>query len=278
MEYYDQVKQLLISGFHEFVATLGSFLPDLLNALTLLLVGLIVAWLAKWLILKLGTGLDRMLHAVGLSFFHPHLKWPLVDILGWIAYWLIILFFITVAVDSLGLPDLADWLARLFRYMPAVLVAVLFVLAGYYGGNLLRDRIREGAVAAGLHQANILAGWARLVVILFSVVLAMTQIGIDVQLFESVLVIMVGAFLGSLALAFGLGAGPTVGNIIASRYIRHTYQPGQEIRINQIRGRILEISTTGVLMDTETGRTFVPARIFEEQVSELLDDDTFNES
>jgi hypothetical protein len=105
----------------------------------------------------------------------------------------------------------------------------------------------------------------------------MTQIGIDVELFESILVILVATFLGSLALAFGLGAGPTVGNIIAARYLRNTYQPGQEIRVNDIRGRILEIATTGVLVDSETGRTFIPARIFEENASELLDNDTLDD-
>lgn len=278
MEYYDRIKGLLIDGFQQFMETLGGFFPNLLTAVTLLLVGLIIAWLAKWFTQRLGSGLDRMLHTVGFTSFQLRLKWSLADILGWVAYWLIILFFLTVAVDSLGLPDLADWLGRLFRHLPALLVAVVFVLAGFYGGNLLRDRIREGAFTAGLQQANLLAGWARVIVILFAVILAMTQIGINVELFENVLIILVTTFLGSLALAFGLGAGPTVGNIIAARYLRNTYQPGQEIRINEIRGRILELTTTGVLLDTEEGRTFIPARIFEQYASELLDNDSVNES
>jgi parvulin-like peptidyl-prolyl isomerase len=38
-----------------------------------------------------------------------------------------------------------------------------------------------------------------------------------------------------------------------------------------LRERILELPTTGVILDTETGRTFIPARIFEKHASELLD-------
>lgn len=277
MDYYERLKQLLIDSIHQFTETLGDFLPNLLNAVTLLLVGLLIAWLAKWFIVRLGTGLERMLYAVGISFSKSRFTWPFSEILGWIAWWLVVLFFLTVAMDSLGLPDLADWLSRLFRYLPAILVAVLFVLTGIYGGNLLRDRIRERAAGAGLQQAGILAGWARIIVIVFAVVLAMTQIGINVALFENILVILVATFLGAMALAFGLGAGPTLGNIIAARYLRDTYEVGQEIRINQIRGRILELSTTGVLLDTETGRTFVPARIFEEHASELLDNESSDE-
>jgi ribosomal protein S1 len=78
-------------------------------------------------------------------------------------------------------------------------------------------------------------------------------------------------------LAFGLGAGTTVSNIIASRYVRKNYQVGQQIRIHELEGKILEINPTGIVVDTKSGRTFIPAKLFDTEASVLLDDESLDD-
>lgn len=273
MELYAELKQQLFDSLSQFIQTVGAYFPKLLIAIALLLLGILFACVAKWVILRLGAGIDRMVQAIGIASLHVRLRWPVANILGSLIFWLIILYFITVAVEGLGFRGLSTWLRNLVTYLPSLFIACLFIFGGILLGNTIRDKITAGASSSGLRRTEILGSWVRMIVILLAVIVGLAQIGIDVRLVEHILAIFVAALALAVALAFGLGAGPTVANIISARYVRKTYQVGQVIRINNLQGRILEMSSTGVVLDTDTGRTFIPARIFDEEASVLLDDE-----
>lgn len=273
MELYTELKEQLLDSLSQFIQAVGAYLPKLLSSITLLVVGLILAWAARWLILRLGDGIDRMVQAIGIASLHVRLRWPVANILGWLIYWLIILFFISAAVEGLGFQGFSAWLGNLITYLPSLLIAGLFIFGGLLLGNAARDKITMGARSAGLRRTETLGSWVRAVVILLAVIVGLAQIGIDVRLFEYILTIFVAALAVAIALAFGIGAGRTVANIISARYVRKTYQLGQVIRINNLQGKILELSATGVVLDTDAGRTFIPAKVFDEEVSVLLDDE-----
>jgi small-conductance mechanosensitive channel len=106
----------------------------------------------------------------------------------------------------------------------------------------------------------------------------MDQLGMDVSLFELILVISIASVALSIALAFGLGAGPSLSNVISGRYVRKNYEVGQRIRIRDFEGEILELLPTGVVLDTQGGRTFIPARMFDDSASILLDNAALNDN
>ena len=271
MKQYEVIKALLQDIISQFMHTAGAYMPKLLGALTLLIAGLVLAWTTKWLIIRLGKGIDHLVHAIGLASFNIRLKWPITEILGWIVYWVVILFFVTAAVTNLGLPTLATLLSRLINYLPTLLIAGIFIFGGVMLGNYLRDRITSGARSAGLRQAEILGGWIRMIVIILAFVVGFAQIGLNVRLFEQILTIFIAALAGAVALSFGLGAGATVANIISARYVRSNYRVGQLIQIQDMQGIILELLPTGVILDTAKGRTFIPAKLFDQEASILLD-------
>ena len=271
MEYFNQIKQLLIESFDELIQTVSNYLPNLVSALTLLVIGLVLAWVTKWVLIRLGDGLDRIVHTIGIKSVPVLRDWPFGIIFGWLAFWLIILFFVTAAVDSLGLPGLADWLEKLINNLPLYLVAASCVVGGVILGNYVRHRIQSTARSSGMRQAEMLGSTLKVIIIIFSVITGLDQLGLDVSLFELILVILIAAVVLSIALAFGLGAGPSLSNVISGRYVRNTYAVGQRININNFEGEILELLPTGVVLDSDTGRTFVPARMFDENASVLLD-------
>ena len=277
MKLYDVLKELLEDTISQFIHIAGAYIPNLFRAMALLITGLVLAWTAKWMIIRLGKGIDHLVHAIGLASFNIRLKWPITEILGWIVYWVVILFFITAAVKNLGLPALAELLSRFINYLPTLLIAGMFIVGGVVLGNNLRDRITSGARSAGLRQAEILGGWVRMIIIILAFVVGFAQIGLNVRLFEQILMVFVAALAGAVALSFGLGAGSTVANIISARYVRSNYRVGQQIRIMEMEGKILEMLPTGVILDTDKGRTFIPAKIFDQEASVLLDNQSSNE-
>lgn len=277
MNEFTEIKGYLFDSLNQFIQSVGAYLPNLLVAICLLIIGVILAWLVKWVILRLGAGIERVLQAMGISSLHVRLKWPIGDILGWIMYWVVILLFLRAALASLKLPSLAELLGRLITYLPNIFIGVLLIIGGIVIGNIIRDKIKVNAHTIGYRQAEMLGGLVRVSIIILAVLVGLAQIGLDVRLFELILTIFVAALAGSIGLAFGLGAGSTVSNIISSRYVRKNYKAGQQIRIHDVQGKILEMNPTGIVLDTKSGRTFIPAKLFDEEASILLDDESLDD-
>lgn len=272
MNQFAELKDLLTESITRFIDTAGAYMPRVLGAAALLITGLVLAWACKWMIIRLGKWIDRLVHTIGIASFDIRLKWPVTEILAWITYWVVILFFITAAVEALGLPTLAVMLGKFINYLPSLIIAGIFIAGGVVLGNNLRDRITSGAQAAGLRQAQILGNWVRLIIIILAFVVGLAQVGINVKLFEQILIIIIAALAGAVAVSFGLGASSTVSNIIAARYVRSNYQVGQLIKIQDMHGVIIELLPTGVVLDTEKGRTIIPAKLFDQEASVLLED------
>lgn len=277
MDNYSKYSSLLAESFDSFVRTLGNYIPSLLGALILLAVGVTLAWVLRWLILRLGTGIDRLYHRFGLS-SKLTLHWPVSRIISGIVFWLVILFFATAAAETLSLPGLTHWLNELIAFLPAVLVTLIIIIAGVILGAYARERVRISAAMVGLEQTELLGSLVRLIILTVAVILAFQHLGLDVGIVEEIMVIAVAAFFAAVALAFGLGASLTVTNIISSHYVRKLYRSGQRIRINNLEGTILELTPTAVIIDTPDGRIVVPSKSFNEHASILLDEEAADDA
>lgn len=277
MKEFSELNIYLFDSLTQFFQNVSDYLPNLIGAFILLISGLLVAWLAKWIIMRLGDGIDRIINMMGIGSLQLRLKWPITVILGRLVYWIIILLFVRAALDSLNLPSLVDVLGKLFTFLPNIFIASLIIFGGTLLANSIRDKINSNGSEIGLQHTDLLASILRFVIILLFVIVGLAQLGLDVGLLEQIITILFAALVGAIALAFGLGAGSTVSNIISSRYIRKNYQAGQRICIQKLEGKILEILPGGVMLDTKSGRTFIPAKIFNEEVSILLDNENIDE-
>lgn len=281
MEQFSKYSELIAQSLDNFVRTLGNYLPSLLGALSLLLIGLAIAWSLRWLILRLGSGMDRLYHRFASG--GQTLRWPVSRLISGIVFWLVILFFTTAAAESLGLPGLVDWLQQIIAFLPSLLISAIIIVGGIALGAYVRDHVRVSAAMLGLEQTELLGALVRLFILTVTLILAFRQLGLDVDIVEEILVIALAAFFAAMALAFGLGASPTVSNIIAVHYVRKIYVPGQRISVkdiqgNDIQGRILELTPTAVVIDTAAGRIVVPAKSFNECASLLLDDEPVDDA
>ena len=277
MKDFSELKSYLFDSLTQFIQSINDYLPNLIGAVILLIIGLVVAWVAKWIIMRLGDGIDRIINIMGIGSLQLRLKWPITVILGRLVYWIIVLLFVRAALDSLNLPSLVDVLGKLFTFLPNIFIATLIIFGGTLLANGVRDKINSNGSEIGLQHTDLLASILRFVIILLFAIVGLAQLGLDVGLLEQVITILFAALVGAIALAFGLGAGSTVSNIISSRYVRKNYQVGQRISVQKLEGKVLEILPGGVMLDTKSGRTFIPAKIFNEEVSILLDNENIDE-
>jgi small-conductance mechanosensitive channel len=249
-----------------------AYLPNLLAASALLLVGWVLARLLQASTRQVLGRLRWLMHTrpMEAALRRLGIERSLVDIVGRIVFWVVLLFFFIAVTETLGLPVLATWLRGVSLYMPRVLMAVLIVLAGILGGNLARDAVSTTTAVATSSYAPLLGRIAQVVIVSIAVVTAVDQVGIDSKFLTAAVMVVIGAIIGGTALAFGLGARTVVGNIIACHYLRQTYRVGHTVRVGDVQGRILEITSTGVIVEGRDGRVLIPASEFSAAMSVLV--------
>lgn len=252
------------------------FVPNLLSAAVLLLLGWLVASLSRATIRRmLEAGMRRMSRTATLE--HAIERTGMGKTAPWLAstvvYWVILLFFAAAAVEKLEMAVASNLVSRLAYYLPNFLVGVLLVFAAIVAGTMARSAIVRGGSAAGLPHAPVLARAVEILIVFAGVIVGIDQAGIESTLLNHIATVFVAALLGGVALAFGLGSGPVVRSLINSRYVSSLYEVGQRIRIDGVEGRILEVTRTGVMLDAAEGRVLVPANRFSEQTSVLISEE-----
>ncbi len=262
----------IIAAWSGMVQRLLEFLPQLVGAVVILVVGWLVARITRALTVRLAKSFDRVSNFLGLGrvVSAKNFNESFVTILGNIIFWLVILFFLTAATNLIGLNMFAGWLDRLIGHLPNILSGALIILAGVVFGNLVNDTTRTAAQSLPSRQRALLARTAQAFTVITMIVIGVDQIGIDITVLITVFAIVIGALLGGVAIAFSLGSRTLVSNLLGARYLNKDFRVGEAIRIGDVEGTILEISTIAVVVETSEGKATIPAKSFAEESSVLL--------
>ena len=248
------------------------FIPELIGALLLVLIGWIVARLLRSTSTKLAIWFNaftqRTFGQERATYFR--LSTAAVQLLGNVIFWVIILLFITAATRILGLLAFSDWLDQVVGYLPTLLAGGLIIIVGVVISALLRDLTTTTFSSAGVPNGDLFGRGTQIVVLATAFVIGINQIGIDVTLLVTLVSILFGAVCFSFALAFAFGARTFVSNLIGAHYIRQHFEQGQLAKLGDVEGEILELTPTSIVLASEQGRVTVPAKIFNESVTSLL--------
>ena len=247
-------------------------LPNLLGALVLIIVGWVLAKFLRMLVVRFAHYLDRLLAGRGAGAVkeQPGRLGAVSDALGSIVFWFVILFFLTVAAQALGLDAFLGWVSRLTAFLPTLFTGLLIVLAGYVMSILVRDLVSTASAAAGERQRTMLGRAVQAIIISLAIVIGADQIGIKVTFLVIMVTVAASAVMGGAALAMSLGARSYVANLIGGHVMRRNLQIGQTVRIHGMTGRVLDMTPTAVVLETDDGRATVPARLFLEEATIVM--------
>ena len=273
MDIFVQWRDALAGVLDQTIQRLALYLPSVLGAFLLLLVGWIVAHLLRAVAMRLVQLGERTLASVSARRGRQaaRLSGAPAKILGSVVFWVVVLFFLTAATQVLGLGSFASWLARVADFLPTVFVGVLIIVAGFLVSRLAREVV-EAAVAARAdeRQRGLIGRVVQAAILVTSILVGAEQIGIKVT-FLVILAAAAGiALVGAVALALSLGSREYVANLIGAHYLRQRYSVGQQVRVAGFEGRILELTETAVVLETAEGRASLPAKVFNEQPVVLI--------
>ena len=237
--------------------TLGGFLPRLGGAIVLLVVGVIVARLIARLVTKAlhAGGLDGFAerHKVNTTLARVGVEPPVSKLAGRILRLSLTVVVVFAALSLLGLQFLSDSLNEAVLFIPKLLVAALLVLAGVVLAELIRERLDRMTEQMDLPlPLGQLVGVAVLAVFVLT---AAAQVGVPTGILTALGAIIVAAAAATVALAFGLGGRDTARAISAGRYVRTAYDVGQTISVDGVRGEIVSLEQTAVVLRTDAATT-----------------------
>ena len=209
---------IFMDSLNQFWLQMVNFVPKLLAVIVIIFVGWLVAKLVRSAVKRILTltQFDRFAQKSGLEAFMNSGNYNLTmsGIISQVMYWLVILLFVITGANSLEMTQVATLLQQLAGYLPHIIVAILVVVFG-----TLLARFVNRLVFAWLHSikfphALAVSTPAEYGIQIFSVFVALEQLGIGMQLIYSLFVIVFGAFFLALAIAFGLGGKDWAARVI----------------------------------------------------------------
>lgn len=242
------------------------FLPNLLGAIIILLVGWAIANVLASLVDKgldairfdrwmSRAGVDKAVARTGLTLDPSNLVAQLVK-------WLVVLVTLVVAADALNLPQVTLALMAIIGYIPNVIAALLIVTLGAllasFLGNLVKTTPLEASDLLGQ-----LAYWA---VMIFAGLAALTQLNIAPELVQILFTAVVGSVALAAALAFGLGLRHEASDLLAATELRRAVDRGDAITMTaegrSLSGTIQRIGLLSTQLATDSGVVLIRNRMF----------------
>lgn len=203
------------------LARLGTYLPQFLAGLVLLLIGLAVAALLKEVVLRFLAFLRVEEWFGNVSSWFNQLRservvrgkvWP--NLLGELVRWTVVILFLVPAAEAWGLPRVTDLLNQFLLYVPNVFVAVVMGFIGLVVTNLVSDIVKNASKGLGGTSSNLLSTTARYALFFFIALIVLNQLGVASDLVRILFTGIVAMIAIAGGISFGLGGQETAKRVL----------------------------------------------------------------
>src|SRR3989344_3203224 len=186
-----------------------SFLPNLIVALIVFIVGWIIAAALGRVVAQVIRALriDMLLERLGFRgpVERAGLRLDVGHFLGQLVKWFLILVFLMASPDILGLTQVTEFLQIVISYIPSVIVAALILMVAVVFAEFVQRLVRASVDAAGMMSAGFLGSVAKWAILIFGLFAALDQLGVARNFMTVVLQGLIAMLAIAGGLAFGLG-------------------------------------------------------------------------
>ncbi len=184
-----------------------AFVPNLIGALLLLIIGYALGKLV-------GAVIERLCLGIKINTYLKCKGFKLSKLFKIAGAWLIYLVFIQSAVGTLGILSLELFINGIVNFIPMAVGAAIIVVVGYMLGSFFEDQISHSD-----GKYNRLVGKiVNFFTVYVAIALALPVLGVNPGLVNNILLIIIASVGLGFALATGLGLRETVAKE-ADRYI-----------------------------------------------------------
>lgn len=209
MEFLTSIGDAIAVAWSDLIDKLIEFLPSLVAALIVLIIGIIIAK-------ALGQLVRKIIRAIKIDQFVKKINivqkieqaGTIVDfsyVLGWLVKWFLYIVLLIAVSEILNLGQFTMFLRDIALYVPNVIIAVLILVVGLVLGEFINNlivSILKGTKAKLGALTGTVAKWS---IFIFATLAALIQLGVAVALIQTLFTAIVVTIALSAGLAFGLG-------------------------------------------------------------------------
>ncbi len=271
MEKATQWKAIAMESLTKVWFEISSIFPNIIGTLVVLIMGWLFAKLAVRIIKKVLTlakadKLDDTINDIEIV-EGKKLNFNTIKIVSIFVKWLIYVMLLIMASDILGLKIISQQISEFLGYLPKLFSAFIIFTVGLLAANFIKKGLKSFFESMELSGSKIISQIVFFILLIFISITALNQAGIDTQIITNNVTMILAAFLLAFALAFGFGAQKVVGDLLRTFYARKTYEIGQIIEFNGVKGEVASIDGITVTLKTDKGKFIVPIKdIVESQV------------
>lgn len=271
METITNWKELTFASLTEIMTNIMAALPNLIGAMLILILGWIITRIVIFVLRKVlrVAKLDKLTQVINEKklFGKADLNFNVVNVIVGFVKWIMYLVFLIVACDIMNWELVSKGIGDLLLYLPTLFSAIALFMIGLYIANFIKKAINGLFESFDLNGSKVIGTLVFYIIVIIITVTALNQAGINTDLITSNLTIVLGAFLASMAIAFGFGSKEVIGDLLKSFYTRKNYEIGQKIKFKNVSGTIESIDNITMILKTEKGKIVLPIKdVVESQV------------
>lgn len=210
--------EILLDSLTQIWQSFIGFLPTLLAALIVFIIGWLVAALLGKVVNRIikTIKLDSLLSKLGFqkALSKARLNLDSAKFFEELVKWFFIIVFLMAAVDILGLQEVTLFLKSILYYLPNVIIAAIVLLTAAIVAKFMQRLVKASADTAGLSSSSAIAGLVKWAILIFGFVIALTQLGIAQTLIQTIVIGVIAMIAIAGGLAFGLGGKDLAARIL----------------------------------------------------------------
>lgn len=224
--YYSSIETALLNATGDVLSGVIRFIPVLLSAVLIFLIGVLVARWAKLLVVKL-LNVARLADIISTPTVKKFLKNASIssridDVIGEIIRYLIILIFFITGVNLLGLSTVTQVLNGVLAYLPQVFAAILILIAGILLAGFLEKLVKGSLGSADLRSSRLIGKFTSYLIMVVTILAVISQLGIAQPFVGTIFIGFVAMLSLALGLGFGLGSKDLINKILNDWYKNFT--------------------------------------------------------
>ncbi|MBD2751730.1 mechanosensitive ion channel family protein [Spirosoma validum] len=274
MKQLPELADVLRNTFQTLIDQFVEFVPRLLGAIVILLIGIGFARLVALIIKRIlgRVGFDKIGNRLNEISIVKQLKTEikLSEIIAKVLYYFILLVFIKAATEKLGVAAISEMVASLINFIPKLIAAAIMLQVGVLVADALRSAVLNLCQSFNIASGRLLSMIVFAFFLIITVISALGQAGINTELLESSFNLIIGGVIFAFAIGYGIASRDIMANILSSFYTKNKYKEGQTIQIEEIRGEIIKIDTMSLTLRTGDTTTVIPLQTLQTKKVEVF--------
>lgn len=205
----------LISAWRNVMLSILAFLPNLIAAIAVFVIGWIVAGWLKILTIRVleAIRLSSLLKGTGVRKFlkKADVTTKVEEAIGAIVKWLIILVFFIASINILGLTTVSLVLESILGYIPNVISAALILTIGVLISGFVESMVKGAVGSVDVKTGRLFGKIASYTIVVFATLAAISELRIAQVFINTIFT----GFIAMLAIGFGLAIGLGAKDLIA---------------------------------------------------------------